>query len=89
MAHNANYGRAGNCIFIILNLFLDNLLFNRDFNLLFNLCAKLGCNDCGGIIVDNLVNRCHNAEGNKLLITSFAVILSKLARSPTVISSGT
>ena len=66
MAHNTNYGRAWNCIFIILNLFLDNLLFNRDFNLLFNLCAKLGCNDCGGIIIDNLINRCHNAEGNKL-----------------------
>ena len=66
VTHNANYRRSCNCIFIIFNLFFDNLVLNSNNYFLFNLCAKLCCNNFSSIIIDNLVNRCHHTEAHKL-----------------------
>ena len=45
---------------------VDDSFLDGDFNFLFDLCAKLGGNDFGGIIVDCLIDRSHDAERKQL-----------------------
>ena len=66
VTHYAYNGITGNKILIIILAVVDNSVLDCNNNCLFALCTKLGCNDFGCIVVDNLVDRCHLTEGEEL-----------------------
>ena len=66
VTHYANNGVTGNKILIIILAVVNNSILNCDNNCLFALCTKLGRNDFGRIIVDDLIDRCHLTEGKEL-----------------------
>ena len=67
VSHNAYNGITENKILVVVLAVVDNSVLYSYNDRLFALCAKLGCNNFGCIIVDNLVDRCHLTEGKELL----------------------
>ena len=66
VSHDNNNRITLDKVFLLVLAVVNYSVFNRNNNLLFNLCAKLGCNNLGGVIVNDLVDGCHDAEGKEL-----------------------
>ena len=65
VTHNNNYGSTLNALALVITV-VDKTLFNGNDDFLFNLCAKLFCNKCGGIKVNDLIDRSHYAKTHEL-----------------------
>ena len=66
VSHDNNNRIALNKVFLLVLAVVNNSVFNRNNNLLFNLCAKLGCNNFRCIKINDLVDGCHDAEREQL-----------------------
>ena len=67
VTHNNNNRTSGFEIFVTVLCDVHNLFFNGNHNRFLNFGTHFGNNDFGGIIVNNLVNRCHHTQFQKFL----------------------
>ena len=66
VTHNNYYGISRLKIFLCILGIVDNSLFNRYYDLFFDLCTELGSCYRRRIVVDNIIYGSHNAESHKL-----------------------
>ena len=67
VTHNNNNGTSGFEILVTVLRNVHNLFLNGNHNRFLNFGTHFGNNDFGGIIVNNLVNRCHHTQFQKFL----------------------
>ena len=67
VTHNYNNGASFLKKAVVVLGCVDDSVLNCNYNLFFNLCTKLCCNDFSSIKVDSLVDACHNAVHKQLL----------------------
>ncbi len=66
VTHNDNDGASFNEIFFSVLFVNDEALLDCYDDFLFDLCAKLFCNECGGVKVNSLIERCKYAKTHQL-----------------------
>ncbi|MPN23155.1 hypothetical protein SDC9_170542 [bioreactor metagenome] len=67
VTHDHNDGAAGREVLLDVLSFVKQALLNGDNHFAFNLCANFHGDERGGIIVDDLRDRCHNANAHQAL----------------------
>ena len=66
VSHNNHNGASGHEIFLIVHRVVYYAVLDGDNYLFFHNGAHFGGDDCGGVIVDNFVDRRHNTQLHKL-----------------------